>query len=471
VRFQVDKQWKGVTTDTVPVVTAADSAACGYPFVTGKTYLVYARKLDGEPELQTNLCSRTKPLASAQDDLAALGEGQVRLSEPVQVVAVKDAPGLRRAVAQAKPGTRVEIAPGEYAGGFNFTNVRGEAGRPIIIAAADPKQPPLFKGATEGIHLTEAVYVELHNLSFSGATGNGINIDDGGSYETPTHHIILRGLKITDVGPKGNHDGIKLSGVDDFRVEGCTIERWGTGNGSAIDMVGCHRGVIEGNVFRHHEGIGADTGGNAVQTKGGCRDIAIRRNRFENAGQRAINIGGSTGLDYFRPPLKSWPEQEPRYEAKDIRVEGNTFIGSATPMAFVGVDGATVRFNTIYRPKRWAMRILQETRAPGFVPARNGEFTDNIIAFRSDEWFEGGVNIGPNTAPQSFKFARNFWYCLDAPKRSHPTLPTPEAQGVYGQDPLFRDGEKGDLRLGPDSPARKMGADALPALPEDTGAK
>ncbi|MDQ3813520.1 MAG: hypothetical protein M3347_06165, partial [Armatimonadota bacterium] len=62
----------------------------------------------------------------------------------------------------------------------------------------------------------------------------------------------------------------------------------------------------------------------------------------------------------------------------------------------------------------------------------------------------------------TFKFARNFWYCLDAPARSRPTLPTPEEGGIYGQDPLFRDAEKGDIHLQPNSPAQKMGADALP---------
>lgn len=141
-------------------------------------------------------------------------------------------------------------------------------------------------------------------------------------------------------------------------------------------------------------------------------------------------------------------------------MQGCTFIGSQAPIAFVGMDGAVVRFNTIYRPKRWVMRILQETRKPEFVPCRNGQFTDNIIVFRSDEVVTT-VNIGPATAPETFKFARNFWYCLDDAAESKPALPTPEANGAYGKDPLFHDAEIGDLRLKPDSPARKMGAHAL----------
>src|SRR5262249_7493119 len=200
---------------------------------------------------------------------------------------------------------------------------------------------------------SDLAQVELHDLAVANVRGNGINIDDGGSYDTPAHHVVLRGLVVRDVGPTGNRDGIKLSGLDDFRVEGCTVERWGD-RGSGIDMVGCHRGEVTGCTFRH----GDREGDHGVQAKGGSGDITIRRCRVEHAGQRAVNLGGSTGLAYFRPRAQG-------YEARDIRVEDCTFIGSMAPVAFVGVDGATVRHNTIYRPGRWAFRILQETRAEG----------------------------------------------------------------------------------------------------------
>jgi hypothetical protein len=139
------------------------------------------------------------------------------------------------------------------------------------------------------------------------------------------------------------------------------------------------------------------------------------------------------------------------------------FIGSGTPAAFVGVDGGVVRFNTIYGPRHWALRILHgENVAPSFVPSRSGRFTDNIVAFRSDQWWDGGVNISSHTAPKTFVFARNFWYCLDNPQKSRPTLPTPEANGIYGSSPQFRNATTGDLRLQPASPAWRVGAEALP---------
>jgi Right handed beta helix region len=358
---------------------------------------------------------------------------------------VADTQQLQEALSRARPGETIRIAPGEYRGGVTGQGLRGVPGKPIILKAADPKRPPVFKGGMTGLHLSMVSHLELHDLIVIGATGNGINIDDGGTLDRPSHHILLRNLAIRDIGPTGNRDGIKLSGVDDFRVEGCTVERWGSG-GSGIDMVGCHRGEIVGCIFRH----GDTTGDSGVQDKGGSQDILIRRCRFEHAGQRAVNLGGSTDLPFFRPK----PEG---YEAKEITVEDCTFNGSMTPVAFVGVDKAVVRHNTIYRPRRWGFRILQETREPGFVPCRNGQFIDNLIAYRSDEMILP-INIGDATDPQSFTVARNAWYCLDAPHRSRLKLPILETDGLYGIAPGFRDAEHGNLRLRPDSPVRAAGA-------------
>jgi hypothetical protein len=360
----------------------------------------------------------------------------VTATMPAAEIAVRNSDELRAALKEAKPGAKIVLAGGSYTGGFHAANLRGEFGNPIVIKAVDVSNPPVFTDAKVGLHLSNPVHVSLEGLVFRGLSGNGLNIDDGGNADAPAHHIDLIGLKISDIGARGNEDGIKLSGVTDFRVSDCIIERWGTGGGSAIDMVGCHRGLIEGSVFRHNDAPNC-TG---VQCKGGTSEISVRQNQFENAGGRAVNIGGSTGLQFFRPKLKDGEEHA---EARDILVEGNKFTGSMAALAFVGVDGSTVRFNTIQNPSRWALRILQETKAPGFVPSRNGEFVDNVVVFDSAHWSEGGVNIGSGTAPEKFKFARNWWYCTDRPERSEPKLPTAETDGVYGKDPAEAKGKAG----------------------------
>jgi hypothetical protein len=378
-------------------------------------------------------------------------------SSPAPII-VRDTPALRDALQKAGPGTRILLAPGTYAGGIYHAGLRGAPGRPSSSARSIPPAAR-DRRRRHGSASERPVHVELRDLVLRGARDNGLNIDDGGTYDTPARHVRLINLRVSDLStPTGNHDGIKLSGLDDFRIENCQIARWSNG-GQGIDMVGCHRGVIENCTLRESSSEG-------VQAKGGTSDVTIRRCRFEQVGGRGANLGGSTGLQFFRPPLP--PESErtagtPRFaEGRNLRVEGCTFVGGDAPVAFVGVDGATVRFNTIYRPRHWAVRILQETTAPGFVPSRKGVFSDNLVVFRSDQWREGGVNIGPNTAPQTFTFARNFWFCEDDPARSRPTLPTPETNGVYGVNPRLRDPEKGDLAPAPGSPAARFGAHALP---------
>jgi hypothetical protein len=235
-------------------------------------------------------------------------------------------------------------------------------------------------------------------------------------------------------------------------VTNCTIERWGSG-GSAIDLVGCHDGLIVGCTFRK-------AGENGVQVKGGSSAIAIRKCLFEDAGDRAVNIGGLTGDDSFRPPLKSLPADR-KYEAKDVFVEGCTIIRGEAAIAFVNVDGAVVRYNTIYRPEKYAVRILQERVGSGFIPCRLGTFENNVVTFRSEKWLDGGINVGKDTAPKSFRFAGNLWYCEDRPARSEPKLPTVETKGVVGKNPQFTDPAKGDFSFPADSPATGKGAGAF----------
>jgi len=380
----------------------------------------------------------------------------VMAAEPGRTaISVATSAELRKALAEGRPEITIRIAPGTYQGGFAAQSLRGQPGRPIILAAADARRPPVITGGVDGLYLSDPSYVELHNLVVTRAQSNGINIDDGGSYDTPAHDIILRGVVVRDIGPQGNQQGIKFSGVDRFRIENCTVERWGS-DGSGIALVGCHQGEILGCRLRY-----TDLLGYGVQIKGGSSSILVQRCRFEHAGSRAVNLGGSTGLAYFRPRPQG-------YEAKQLIVEDCTFIGSVAPIAFVGVDGAVVRHNTFFRPGQWSLRILQETREPGLVPCRNGLFSDNIIVFRSDEMKEP-INIGSATAPETFGLSRNLWFCLDDPSRSRPMLPIPEVEGIYGQDPQLLDPDRGDLRLRADSPWKGVGPRVKP--PTDSSKK
>lgn len=86
-RFAVDEWIHGdIDGKTVDVSTLADTAACGYPFKVGVSYLVYASpSSDG---VAVSFCSRTGPVTARADDLVLLretkkGSTQTRLSGAV----------------------------------------------------------------------------------------------------------------------------------------------------------------------------------------------------------------------------------------------------------------------------------------------------------------------------------------------------------------------------------------------------
>jgi hypothetical protein len=324
----------------------------------------------------------------------------------------------------------------------------GTAAAPIWIGGASGEPRPVIDGGSEGLHLIRAKYVVVHDLEVRNAASNGINADDGGDVGDPlaSHHLTFKGLWIHDIGGTGNQDCLKLSGINDSTVTLSTFEACGGGiSGSGVDHVGCHQGLIARNEF-------SGTSGNAIQSKGGSEDIEIRWNRFTDAGQRGLNLGGSTGFSYFRPPLST---VDPNAEARNLRVVANVFEGSWAALAYVGCVGCVVANNTIVDPDNWILRILQETvTSPPytFEPCRDGVFVNNIVVFDRSA-LSTYLNIGPNTSPESFTFASNLWYAWDDPSQSQPTLPVTESNPIYGEDPLLEAG----LRIGPSSPAAGSG--------------
>lgn len=357
---------------------------------------------------------------------------------------------LLRAVKAARPGVTIRLQPGQYKGGLTFSNLRGTKDKPIRLVAADTKRPPLFRGGSSGLHLINGAHLVLDGLVVEDARDNGINIDDSGSMKFSSTHITLRNLHVRNVGPTGNHDGIKLSGLKHVVVEQCTLETWGSG-GSGIDMVGCHQVKIDRCTFTHSD-TGASSG---IQAKGGTADVKITRCRFEHAGRRAINLGGSTGFPYFRPPLKD----KANVEAERLEVAGCTFIGSVAPIAYVTSRDCDVHHNTIYRPARWVFRILQEQPLDRFLPCQRGTFAHNLVVWKKGD-LHRFVNFGDNTLNHTFTITGNWWYCLDDPRNSKPQLPVAEKGGVSGANPMLVNPEEGDLTVKPNSRAKRIGAHA-----------
>jgi len=350
---------------------------------------------------------------------------------------------LRDAAAAAMPGDTIMVHAGVYGGVEYIEDLRGREDAWITICAV-PGDTVVYRGGTEALHLTDPAWVRIAGIVFEGQSGNGVNIDDGGSYETPASHVLIEDCEWRALAANGNNDQLKLSGVDSFMVRRCRFFD-GSPGGSAVDMVGCHRGVFEDNHFEN-------AGSNCIQAKGGTAFIRIERNRFINGGQRALNIGGSTGLQYFRPLGMN-------YEAADIGVYANLFAGSTVPVAFVGAVRGEVVNNTIYMPGKWVIRILQETVGPDFLPCGDNAFRNNLVCLGAAA-ADPSVNIGGNTSPETFEFSNNLWFNADDPAWRGPNLPVSERGGVSGRDPLLADGRNLDFTLRGGSPAIGAGGDA-----------
>jgi hypothetical protein len=71
VRFEVEGAFRGATAGPIEVLTPSSGAACGYGFKVGKRYVVYARK-NAFSRLTTSICSRTRPIEEAAEDLKYL---------------------------------------------------------------------------------------------------------------------------------------------------------------------------------------------------------------------------------------------------------------------------------------------------------------------------------------------------------------------------------------------------------------
>ena len=321
---------------------------------------------------------------------------------------------LSAALRSLKAGDVVKIAAGDYPPG-NF--VSGVAD--LTIEASDPAKPPHFKGGKEAWHFSRCPGLTLRHLKVSGQSANGINLDDGGEREKAVAKVLLEGIEVSDIGPNGNFDAIKCSGLEDLTIRNCTISGWG---GQAIDFVGCHKSLITGCVFTGKAGFSQHTG---PQFKGGCEDIVIEKCRFKDAGQRPVQAGGSTGMDYFRPPGA-------KYEARRITIRDNIIDGGMCAAAFTGVDGAEFTGNTVKNPEKWVFRVLQETKAEGFPPCRNVVVSGNSFVFQRAKVREE-INIGPDTAPETFRFEKNRWVAEDKPEASKPKLPVEEKGGTYGR--------------------------------------
>ena len=368
------------------------------------------------------------------------------------------------------PGTIVRIAPGRYRGYHSLTKQVGMRDAPIVVTALDPARPPVFADSpTAGLQVINCGHVTLQHLRFENHRDIGLHVVFEGprrpDFDTlsASHHITIEDVSIlgTGAGDFGNHDGLKIGATDHFLVRRVTIRGWGSGGGSAVDVVGSQYGVIEDSTFefRNRPWPGTDIG---VDLKGGSREIVLRRNLFDNAGREAIEIGQDTGITFFRNPpgtrLADGTVMD--YEAKNIEVHGNVIVGGIFPIMWMKSTQSYVHHNTIVMPvasvpgvdaasaaDRSILKITTAANA-GLARANHGRFERNLIVYAYSglqRWSNPFVRYRDDGHPSlaTFTFAHNAWFQLDVASQGRHVpdtvgrlgLPQTETDPVYQVDP------------------------------------
>ncbi len=329
-----------------------------------------------------------------------------------KTIQVSNGKELATAIRSLKDGDVLRINSGTYPAGHSINGIEN-----LTVEGADAENRPVFEGGNEAFHFTRTPGLKLRNIIVRGQKGNGINIDDGGKLDQPVEGILIKNVKAEDIGPNGNFDGIKCSGLKDLVIRNCEVSGWG---GQAIDFVGCRDALITGCTITGKPGFSQHTG---PQFKGGSENVTIEKCRFINAGERPVQAGGSTGKAFFRPPGAN-------YEARSIFIRDNVFEGGVCAVAFTGVTDSEFSGNKVIRPEKWIFRILQETKGESFKPCGNVKIANNEFIFRREN-VGTEINIGPGTAPETFVFENNRWFAEDKPSRSKPKLPSKETGGKY----------------------------------------
>jgi len=85
-------------------------------------------------------------------------------------------------------------------------------------------------------------------------------------------------------------------------------------------------------------------------------------------------------------------------------------FGGSSSFSWVNVDGGVFHHNVVSRPGQWVARILNENGGLPIVDTQNGIMQDNLIVFNDTALeFSTAVNVGPETLPKTYTFARNQW--------------------------------------------------------------
>ena len=288
-------------------------------------------------------------------------------------VVVSSTAQLLDAVAAARPGDTILVAPGVYQTRIRFDETNsGSAAGPIVLGARDGLGSVVIDGggATITIKFSGAAHVEIRDLEITGGGYHGVFFDRG------AHHITVRHNRIYDnhrVRPLNSHAELKGSGGEGRPVHISIVDNDifhrahpAGGNFQGIDCNFCERFRIEGN---HLHDIKSPTAqpysyydrGACIQMKSASRGTIIARNRLARC-----NIGIVYGGEGLASP-EHWGG-----------VIANNLIHDTAEMAIaiVNVRGGKVYHNTLFANGE-SIRVAPDGRHPG--SSSEADLANNIL--------------------------------------------------------------------------------------------
>lgn len=239
-----------------------------------------------------------------------------------RIVPVADASALSAALANATPGTRIELAPGTYGGHFTGSAL-ATAAQPIVVCG--PRTAILDGGVTDTgyvFHLDGAAYWILSGFSVTRGK-NGVVLDHAS-------HNRLTGLDVHDMGQTGVHmryfssdnlldnsdirdTGRYVPGVGEGVYIGSALRHWVDATGSSTSPDRSDRNRVIDN--RIGPGVTAES----IDIKEGTTGGELRGNVFDGS-----SLSGENGGD-------SW-----------VDMKGNGYVVADNTGAHALVDGFQV---------------------------------------------------------------------------------------------------------------------------------
>lgn len=254
-----------------------------------------------------------------------------------RTVPVSSADGLRDALTAARPGDRIELAPGTYTGKFTIT-AAGTRTEPITLIGP---RTAVIDG--DGIRGGRALTLQADWWQLGGFT---IRNGQKGLMAEHANHTVVDGLAVYDIGDEAIHF---QKGSSDNLIRNCLIHDTGKrrpGFGEGI-YLGSANSNWEGRQPDHSDRnrvignhIGPNIAAEHVDIKEGTTGGEIRGNTFDGRGQTGENSGESwvnaKGNGYLIAGNTGTAAYASGYKARTVYEGygcGNTFQGNTGSVA------------------------------------------------------------------------------------------------------------------------------------------